>query len=81
MADWIISQFPQHKIYVEAFGGAASVLLKKPRARGEIYNDLDGEVVNLFRMLRQFPEELLRLIELSPSAREDFEEAFLRGHL
>ena len=43
MAKWIISYFPAHGLYCEPFGGAGSVLMQKPRAQGEIYNDLDGE--------------------------------------
>jgi DNA adenine methylase len=52
MAEWIISHFPLHGFYCEPFGGAASVLMQKTRARGEVYNDLDGDVVNVFRVLR-----------------------------
>lgn len=52
LAKWVISHFPGHDFYVEPFGGAASVLMSKPRAQGEIYNDLDGDVVNVFRVLR-----------------------------
>jgi DNA adenine methylase len=64
---------PAHRVYVEPFGGGGSVLLRKPRAYAEIYNDLDGEIVNLFRMVRDRGEELLRLIELTPFSREEFE--------
>lgn len=73
LAPWIISHFPPHKNYVEPCGGAASVLLQKPRSLLETYNDLDGNVVNFFRVLRDKPDELIRKIELTPWARTEFE--------
>lgn len=75
IAPWIISHFPEHDIYVEPFGGAGSVLMRKPRSKGEVYNDLNSEVVNVFRILRDPPraEELKRLIELTPYSREEFD--------
>jgi DNA adenine methylase len=76
LAPWIISHFPAHKVYVESFGGAASVLLQKKRSYAEVYNDLDGEVVSLFRMVRERGEELKRLLELTPFARADYLEAW-----
>ena len=75
LAPWILRHLPPHRTYVEPFGGAASVLLRKPRAYAEIYNDLDGEIVSLFRVLRD-PEaaaELVRRIALTPFAREEFD--------
>jgi DNA adenine methylase len=72
IAPWIIQHFPQHRIYVEPFGGAASVLLRKPRSYAEVYNDLDGEIVNLFRVVREQGEELCRLVALTPYARDEF---------
>jgi DNA adenine methylase len=72
LAPWIIEHFPEHRIYVEAFGGAASVLLQKPRSYGEVYNELDGEIVNLFRIARDRGEELRRALELTPFARDEF---------
>lgn len=77
IAPWIIGHFPPHKTYVEPFGGAASVLLRKPRAYAEVYNDLDSEVVNLFRVLRsEAAPALIRGVQLTPFAREEFDLAY-----
>jgi DNA adenine methylase len=78
LADWLVTFFPPHRIYVEAFGGAGSVLLQKNRCHGEIYNDLDSEVVNVFRVLRDeaTAAELFRRIMLTPFAREEFRAAY-----
>lgn len=78
LAPFVLAHLPPHRVYVEPFGGAASVLLRKPRAYAEIYNDLDDEVVNLFRVLRDRAqaEELRRALELTPYARVEFEEAY-----
>lgn len=73
LAPWIIDHFPTHTVYVEPFGGAASVLLRKQRVYAEVYNDLDGEIVNLFHVMRDQPDELRRVVELTPYAREEFE--------
>ncbi len=77
LAKWVISHFPAHETYVELYGGAASVLLRKLRSIGEVYNDIDGEVVNVFRILRdrQLAAELARLIELTPYSREEYDKA------
>ncbi len=79
LAPWIIAHFPAHRVYVEPFGGAGSVLLRKPRSYAEVYNDLDGEIVNLFRVLRDPAQarELERLLRLTPFARAEFEAAYL----
>jgi DNA adenine methylase len=78
LAPWIIGYFPPHRIFVEPFGGGASVLLRKGRAYCDVYNDLDGELVNLFRLLRdpQRAADLERAIALTPYARDEFEGAF-----
>jgi hypothetical protein len=75
LAPWIISHFPKHQAYVEFFGGGAAVLLRKTRSRVEVYNDLDVQVVNLFRVLRDRTSqaELIRLISLTPFSRDEFE--------
>lgn len=79
LAPWIIQHFPPHRVYVEAFGGAASVLMRKPRATlVDVYNELDGEIVSLFRVLRD-PEQSSRLqalLSLTPYARVEFEQSY-----
>lgn len=76
LSDWIIGHFPTHRIYVEPFGGAASILLLKPRCYAEIYNDLDGEIVNLFRVARDRGPELVRVLEMTPFSREEYHLSF-----
>lgn len=77
LAPWIITHFPRHRVYVEPYGGAASVLLHKERAYAEIYNDRDGSVVTLFRVLRDPAKaaRLIALLQLTPFARQEFDSA------
>ena len=74
LADWVISHFPNHRCYVEAFGGAGSILLKKKPARIEIYNDLSDEMVNLFTVVRDIKmcKELQRMLLLTPYSRTEW---------
>lgn len=76
LAPWILRHLPQHRVYVEPYGGGGSVLLQKPRSYAEVYNDLDGEIVNLFRVARDHGEALARAAELTPFARAEFAEAY-----
>lgn len=77
LAPWILEHFPAHQVYVEPFGGAASVLMRKARSYAEIYNDLDGDVVNLFRVLRSDrAAALVDAIRLTPFSRTEFTEAY-----
>lgn len=79
LAPWIIAHFPPHRIYVEPFGGAWSVGLRKAPCYAEVYNDLDATVVNIMRVLRDpaMAAELLRRLELTPFARDEFYAAYV----
>ncbi|HEX8637969.1 MAG TPA: DNA adenine methylase [Pyrinomonadaceae bacterium] len=76
LASWIISFFPNHRHYVEPFGGAANILLVKEPSPMETYNDLNQSIVNFFRMLRVKPAELIEQIRLTPWARTEYEQSF-----
>ncbi len=75
LAPWIISHFPAHRTYVEPFGGGGSVLMRKRRSYAEVYNDLDGEVVNVFRVMRDeaMALRLMDALALTPFARDEFD--------
>lgn len=78
LAPWIIGHFGEHHVYVEPFGGAWSVGMRKPRSYGEVWNDLDGELFNLFRVLREASQakELVEHLRLTPFARDEFNLAY-----
>lgn len=76
IAEWIISHFPEHKVYCEPFFGSGAVFFNKKPVYTETINDLDGNVVNLFRVCRDHPEELARLIEMTPFARDEFQACY-----
>lgn len=71
--DWLLPLLPETKHYCEPFGGSAAVLVNRPPAPVETYNDVDGELVNFFRVLRDDKEKLLEAIGLTPFSREEFE--------
>jgi len=74
MAGKLLPLVPQHLIYVEVFGGGASLLFAKEPAKVEVYNDLDSGLVNFFRVLRD-PEQFARLYHyasFTPYSREEF---------
>jgi len=64
--DWLLPRLPKCHHYCEPFAGSAAVLLNRDPSPVETYNDVDGEVVNFFRVLRDKPEELVRAIGLTP---------------
>lgn len=78
IAEWIISFFPPHHSYLEAFFGSGAVLFNKPRSNIETVNDLDGNVVNLFEWIRKDPERLAHEIYFTPYARQVYEDALAK---
>lgn len=72
IAEWIISHFPPHKVYCEPFFGSGAVFFSKSPNYIETINDIDGNVVNLFRVCREHPEELSKALSLTPWAREEY---------
>jgi len=79
LAKRIAKMLPPHNAWVEVFCGSAAVTMVKKAAPIEIINDADSQVVNLFRQLRERPEDLRRLIELTPYSREEFEAVYRKG--
>lgn len=80
LAPWVISHFSEHEAYVEVFGGAAGVLLRKPRSPIEVYNDLDKQVFGFFQVLRDpvLKARLVELIDLTPFSRDEFDLTYER---
>src|SRR5205823_3664247 len=72
---WLLPLLPCCHHYCEPFAGSAAVLLNRQPSPVETYNDIDGEVVNFFRVLRSQKEALIEAIGLTPFSREEFYEA------
>ncbi len=70
--DWLLPLLPPSHHYCEPFAGSAAVLLNREPSPVETYNDIDGEVANFFRSLRDKSEDLIRAIALTPFSREEF---------
>jgi DNA adenine methylase len=71
LAEWICGHLPPHRVYLEPYFGSGAVFFTKEPARLETINDLDGDVVNLFRIIRDRPEDLARAAALTPWARAE----------
>jgi DNA adenine methylase len=81
IAPWLVGHMPrEHRVYVEPFAGSAAVLFARPRpAAHEVLNDIDGNVVTFFRMLRDRHEDLVRVLTLTPYSREEYRAADLEA--
>jgi len=76
MADWIIEHMPPHQTYLEPFFGSGAVFFNKPPSPLETINDIDGDVVNLFRVIRDRPDELARLVYWTPYSRQEYNASY-----
>lgn len=72
-SDWLLPLLPNTQHFCDVFGGSAAVLLNRTPSPVETYNDIDGEVVNFFRVLRDTPDQLIKQIGLTPFSREEFD--------
>ena len=75
MAQKIVSLMPPHRSYLEPFFGSGAVLFNKPKSAIETVNDIDGEIVNFFKVLREQPDRLSEAIRLTPYSRDVFDDA------
>lgn len=79
LADWVISHFPQgykKMTYLDPYFGSGAVFFRKPRSSIETINDVNGSVINLFRVIRENPEELCRLIRFTPWSRFEYKQSY-----
>ena len=79
IAKWIIEHFPvgyEKMVYLEPFVGSGAVFFNKTPGTVETINDLDSDIVNLFHVLREHPEELRRALNLTPYSREEYDRSF-----
>lgn len=74
LSEWIIDKMPVHDTYVELFGGAAGVMFNKPRAKYEIYNDLNEDLTQFFTVLRNRPDDLAEWLHTVPYSRTQYEQ-------
>lgn len=72
LAPWLMQYFPKHDCYVEPYAGAASMFFRKSASKLEVINDTNKDVINFFEVLRDQPDELIRLIDYTPFSRDEY---------
>lgn len=77
LSSWIVQSFPEHRTYIEPFCGAASVFFKKERSYSECLNDVNGEIVALFKVLQtdSLKEKLIQRLQATPYSRAEYDKA------
>ena len=78
IAPWIIEHIPKHHTYVETYFGSGAIFFNKTKSNIETINDLDNDVVNLFEVIRENPNELVKQLEMIPYSRHVYEQAFIK---
>lgn len=76
LADWILDHLPPHKTYLEPYFGSGAIFFNKKPVKVETINDVNSRVINVFRVIRDHPEELAKLIEMTPWSREEYYESY-----
>lgn len=76
MANWIISYMPAHQVYLEPFFGSGAVFFRKQPAVLETVNDIDSNIVNLFKVIRDHSEKLAENVQWTPLSREEYYNSF-----
>lgn len=79
LASWICNYIPKHSVYVEPFFGSGAVFFHKAPCHIETINDINDEVVNFFKVLRENPKKLIESIQLTPYARKEYINAYKIG--
>ncbi|NTX44238.1 DNA adenine methylase [Burkholderia cepacia] len=73
LADHLIPRFPAHECYVEVFAGGAALYFMRPPAKVEVINDVNGELINLYRVVQHHLEEFVRQFKWALTSRQVFE--------
>ena len=70
IADWIIQNMPEHEVYLEPYFGSGAVFFSKTPVKIETLNDINGDIYNYFRVIRENAAALAKQIEMTPYSRE-----------
>src|SRR5579859_7329630 len=72
-AAWIVAHLPAHTRYLEPYAGSAAVFFSKVPVAHEVLGDTNSSLINLFRVIREYPDDLAWRIEMTPWAEEEYE--------
>lgn len=81
LSSWIVSFIPEHNVYLEPYFGSGGVFFNQPRCHIETINDLHGEVINYFKVLRDNPDSLIDGIQMTPYSREEYDNSYIQNDI